>query len=102
PDTAELRAVITPFYVSLEARRQTQGGGVAVGSVLLDAAPAVPDRERAVSAQFERAHGVTLRFYPARAAPRDSDVFDFCPGKCEQSDTLLDRKSTRLNSSHGS
>src|SRR5207247_2658069 len=67
PDTAELRAVITPFYVSLEARRQTQGGGVAVGSVLLDAAPAVPDRERAVSAQFERAHGVTLRFYPARA-----------------------------------
>ena len=89
PDTAELRAVITPFYVSLEARRQTQGGGVAVGSVLLDAAPAVPDRERAVSAQFERAHGVTLRFYPARAAPRDSDVFDFCPGKCEQSDTLF-------------
>src|SRR5439155_923957 len=29
-DTAELRAVITPFYVSLEARRQTQGGGSVV------------------------------------------------------------------------
>src|SRR2546423_570268 len=41
-DTAELRAVITPFYVSLEARRQTPGGGSAVGSVLLDAAPAAP------------------------------------------------------------
>src|SRR5439155_12847414 len=43
-DTAELRAVITPFYVSLEARRQTQGGGSAVGTVLLDAVPAAPDR----------------------------------------------------------
>jgi len=29
-DTAELRAVITPFYVSLEARRQTQASGTAV------------------------------------------------------------------------
>jgi len=88
-DTAELRAVITPFYVSLEARRQTQGGGIAVGSVLLDAAPAAPDRARAVSAQFERAHGVALRFYPPPMAPRDSDVFDFCPTQCEHSDTLF-------------
>ena len=80
-DTAELRAVITPFYVSLEARRQTQGGGVAVGSVLLDAAPAAPDRARAVSARFERDHGVALRFYAARVAPADSDVFDYAtPG----------------------
>src|SRR5205823_5361949 len=53
PDTAELRAVITPFYVSLEARRQTQAGGTAVGSVLVDAAPGAPDREDAVSALFE-------------------------------------------------
>ena len=30
-DTTELRAVITPFYVSLEARRQTQGGAVPSG-----------------------------------------------------------------------
>jgi signal transduction histidine kinase len=76
-DTAELRAVITPFYVSLEVRRQTQDGGIAVGSVLLDAAPAAPDRGRAVSAQFERANGVALRFYPPRVAPADSDVFDY-------------------------
>src|SRR2546423_4929040 len=43
-DTAELPAVITPFYVSLEARRQTLDGGSAVGTVLLDAVPAAPDR----------------------------------------------------------
>jgi hypothetical protein len=76
-DTAELRAVITPFYVSLEARRQTPAGGTAVGSVLLDAAPAAPDRGHAVSARFEQAHGVALRFYAPRLAPRTSDVFDF-------------------------
>ena len=76
-DTAELRAVITPFYVSLEARRQTQASGTAVGSVLVDAAPAAPDREGAVSALFERRHGVSLRFYAARVAPADSDVFDY-------------------------
>ena len=76
-DTAELRAVITPFYVSLEARRQTPGGGSAVGSVLLDAAPAVPDRDRALSAAFASARGVGLRFLAPRAAPPGSDVFDY-------------------------
>src|SRR5216117_4610060 len=57
-DTAELRAVITPFYVSLEARRQTLDGGTAVGTVLLDAVPAAPDRGRAVSAQFGAAYEI--------------------------------------------
>ncbi len=76
-DTAELRAVITPFYVSLEARRQTQAGGAAVGSVLLDAAPALPDRAGAVSAWFQRAHGVTLRFYAPHVAPAGADFFDY-------------------------
>src|SRR5206468_1986665 len=89
PDTALLRAVITPFYVTLEARRQTQAGGTAVGSVLLDAAPSVPDRGGAVGALFEREHGVALRFYARRLAPLAGDVFDY-----------EDRKSTRLNSSH--
>src|SRR5213594_3156815 len=55
-DTTELRAVITPFYVSLEAQRQTQDGGSAVGSVLLDMVPAAPDRGGAVSARFEDAY----------------------------------------------
>src|SRR5256714_11568082 len=88
-DTAELRAIITPFYVSLEARRQTPGGGRAGGSVLLDAAPATPDRGRAVSARFEDAHGVALRFYAPGLAPHEGDVFDFCPTKCEPGATLL-------------
>src|SRR5207249_3475012 len=82
-DTAELRAVITPFYVSLEARRQTQGGGSAVGTVLLDAVPAAPDRSRAVSARLEDAYGVALRFYTPGLAPDDPDVFDYCPISCE-------------------
>ncbi|HMH84188.1 MAG TPA: ATP-binding protein [Gemmatimonadales bacterium] len=89
-DTVELHAVITPFYVSLEARRQTLAGGSAVGSVLLDAAPAAPDRGRAVSARFEAAHGAALRFYaPGLAPPHDPDVFDYCPVDCEHGDTLF-------------
>ena len=85
-DTTDLRAAITPFYVSLEARRQTQGGGSAVGSVLLDAAAAVPDRGRALSAWFEETYGVALRFYapPPGPAPREGDVFDFCPTQCDR------------------
>src|SRR3989442_1347583 len=88
-DTAELRAVITPFYVSLEARRQTLDGGSAVGTVLLDAVPAAPDRDRAVSAQFEAGYGVALRFYTPGLAPREPDVFDYCPISCERGDTLF-------------
>src|SRR3989442_5134161 len=88
-DTAELRAVITPFYVSLEARRQTLDGGSAVGSVLLDAVPAAPDRGRAVSARFEDAYGVGLRFYTPGLAPHDGEVFDYCPTECAHSDTLF-------------
>lgn len=75
-DTAELRAVITPFYVSLEARRQTQGGGTAVGTVLLDAARAAPDRAHTVSARFGVDHGVALRFDGPRGAPGAARVFD--------------------------
>ncbi len=89
-DTVELRAVITPFYVSLEARRQTRAGGSAVGTVLLDAAPAAPDRRRAVSARFEDAYGAALRFSsPGFGAPHDPDVFDYCPIDCEHGDTLF-------------
>src|SRR5439155_1135598 len=88
-DTAELRAVITPFYGAAEARRQTRGGGTAVGTVLLDAAPAAPERGRAVSARYEQAHGVALRFYAPRLAPHDPDVFDYCPTSCDRGDTLF-------------
>lgn len=89
PDTAELRAVITPFYVTLEARRQTSQGRTAVGTVLLDAAPAVADRGGALSVRFARAHGVELRFAAPGAAPRDSDEFEFCAARCDASPVLF-------------
>ena len=76
-DTTELKAVITPFYAVLEARRQTQSA-TSVGSVLLSAALAVSDAERSFGAAFARDHGVSLRFFPAGAGPRDSSVFEIC------------------------
>ena len=84
----ELRAVITPFYAVLEARRQTPIG-VAVGTILLSAAPAMPDQDRTVAALFEREHGVGLQFYSPGFGPRDERVFDICPSGCEHGDTLL-------------
>jgi len=89
PDTTpELRTVITPFYAVLEARRQTPVG-VAVGTVLLSAAPAMPDQDRTVAAVFQREHGVGLQFYSPGFGPRDERVFDICPSGCEHGDTLL-------------
>ncbi|HEY6854288.1 MAG TPA: hypothetical protein VI139_08570, partial [Gemmatimonadales bacterium] len=76
-----LRAVITPFYVTLEARRQTADGGQAVGTVLLDAAPVIADRAGALGVRFGAAHGVTLRFYAAGAGPASRDVFEFAPDR---------------------
>jgi signal transduction histidine kinase len=88
-DTTELRAVITPFYVTLEARRQTPAGRTAVGSVLLDAAPAVADRGGAVSVVFGRERGVELQFASPGLAPRDSDEFEFCAARCAASPVLF-------------
>ncbi len=88
-DTTELRAVITPFYVTLEARRQAPAGRAAVGSVLLDAAPAVADRGGALSVVFGHAHGVELRFAAPGVAPHDSDEFEFCAATCDASPVLF-------------
>jgi hypothetical protein len=88
-DTTELRAVITPFYVTLEARRQAPTGRTAVGSVLLDAAPAIADRDAALSVVFARHHGVELQFAAPSAAPRDSDEFEFCAAQCDVSPVLF-------------
>ena len=90
PDTTELQAVMTPFYAILEARRQTHGG-VAVGNVLLWAAPEIADGDRSIAAAFAREHDVSLRFFPAGLGPRDSNVFEICPppSGCEHGDTLF-------------
>lgn len=90
PDTTELRAVMTPFYALLEARRQTPTG-TSVGSVLLSAAPAVADGDHSLAAEFARTHDVSLRFFPAGQGPRDSSVFEICspPSGCEHGDTLF-------------
>jgi signal transduction histidine kinase len=88
-DTAELRAVITPFYAALEARRQTHAGGTAVGTVLLAADPVLSNQGRTVAAGFARAHGVGLRFFAPGLGPRDSSVFEICPAACDVSDTLV-------------
>ena len=85
-DTGQLRVVITPFYVSLEARRQTQGVGTAVGTVLLDARVADPDRDRALSTIFAREQGVDLHFFPSRVALAGSAVLTYTT---PQGDTLF-------------
>ncbi|MFN2572544.1 MAG: ATP-binding protein [Gemmatimonadales bacterium] len=93
-DTTELRAVMTPFYAVLEARRQTQLGP-SVGSVLLSASSAIADGDRSLAAEFARAHGVSLRFFPPGLGPRDSSVFEICtprtpqPEDCAPGDTLF-------------
>ena len=90
PDTTELQAVMTPFYAILEARRQTRDG-VAVGDVLLWAAPEIADGDRSIAAAFAREQDVSLRFFPAGLGPRDSSVFEICPppSGCEHGDTLF-------------
>lgn len=90
PDTTELQAVMTPFYAILEARRQTQAG-VAVGNVLLWAAPAIADGDRSIAAAFARQHDVALRFFPPGLGPRDSSVFEICPppSGCEHGEILM-------------
>ena len=95
PDTTELQAVMTPFYVILEARRQTHNG-VAVGDVLLWAAPEIADGDRSIAAAFAREHDVALRFFPAGLGPRDSSVFEICPppSGCEHGDTLFSVQTT--------
>jgi signal transduction histidine kinase len=76
-DTAELRALISPFYVVLEARRQTATGGTSVGSVLLAAMPRPADARASLATAFAAAHGLDVRVTGPAAAPADPDVFDY-------------------------
>jgi hypothetical protein len=79
-DTAELRALISPFYVVLEASRQTPAGGTAVGSVLLAAMPHPSDPRASLATAFAAAHGVDVVVTGPAAAPADPDVFDYAAG----------------------
>jgi len=93
-DTAELRAVMTPFYAVLEARRQTQNA-TSVGSVLLSATAAIADGSHSLAAEFAHDNGVALRMFPAGQGPRDSSVFEICTPRvqpseaCARGDTLF-------------
>ncbi len=79
----ELTARITPFYVLLEAHRQS-GIRTAVSQVVLAAGSAVPDQGGTLAAQFVEETGVGLEFYLPGAAPLAPDMFDFdfCLGSC--------------------
>jgi len=95
PDTGAsgLAARITPFYATLEARRQGPAGRLSVGHVLLDADSAIPDRGNSLAARFAHATDVELHFYRPGQAPYLSDVFDYCLPACSDSaahpDTLF-------------
>jgi signal transduction histidine kinase len=76
PSGPDLSVVTTPFYLWLVARRQTTSGA-AVAVVLLARADDVPRVGTALTDRFVQSTGVGLRFLDFRAAPADSDVFDY-------------------------
>ncbi len=89
PAGPEFGVDISPFYVSLEARRQ--GPGVtAAARVLLDVHDAVPDRASSVAARFRKMVGSDLEFYLPGHAPFDDDVFDYCIPACGVTDVVPD------------
>ena len=67
----------TPYYVTLEARRHSTSGRVAVATVLIWAHPAVPDREQSLAELFRRRTDVALRVFPPGTAVSSPDVFDY-------------------------
>jgi two-component system nitrogen regulation sensor histidine kinase NtrY len=74
-DSVAARA--TGYYVTLEARRHSPDGRVAVASMLLWAHDAVPDRSRSLAELFRRRNDVSLAVYPGGLAPDSVDVFDY-------------------------
>ena len=86
PAGSELSASITPYYATLEARRQSASGAVAVATVLLSASAAAADTAAALATRFGQSHGVSLRFYARGLAPDDPDVFDYAT---TDGDTIL-------------
>ncbi|MDP3774496.1 MAG: hypothetical protein Q8Q85_09545, partial [Gemmatimonadales bacterium] len=76
PEGPPLAAVMTPFYLWLVARRQTDAG-TAVATLLLARDSATPSAGVAFADQFAGRTGDGLRFFDPASAPADSDVFDY-------------------------
>ncbi len=87
---AGLETRITPFYAILSAGRQGPDGMFTVAHVVLSADSAIPDRNRTLGTQFQRATGVGLEFYPAGRGPYWADVFDYCVPACGARDVKPD------------
>ncbi len=66
-----------PFYLVLEVARPLPDGRRAVGSVVVWASSAVPERVQSVTEDFRRRTGVGLKVYPAGTGPDLPDVFDY-------------------------
>lgn len=66
-----------PFYLVLEVTRDAPSERRAVGSVVVWASSAVPERVQSVTEDFRSRTGVGLRVYPAGTAPDSPDVFDY-------------------------
>jgi signal transduction histidine kinase len=69
--------VDNPFYLVLEVARDGADGRRAVGTVVIWASPAVPERVQSVTEDFRARTGVGLRVYPAGTAPDLPDVSDY-------------------------
>ena len=66
-----------PFYLVLEVTREAPAGRRAVGSVVVWASSAVPERVHSVTEDFRARTGVGLRVFPAGTAPDLPTVFDY-------------------------
>jgi two-component system nitrogen regulation sensor histidine kinase NtrY len=66
------------YYVTLESRRHSGRGRIAVANVLVWAHPAVPDRAGSLAERFRASTDVALAVYQPDSAPDNRDVFDYC------------------------
>ncbi len=73
-----IAAASSQYYVALESRRHLPDGRVVVGTVLVWAHPAVPERGRSIAELFRERTSVELAVYAAGTAPDNPDVFDYC------------------------
>ncbi len=76
-DGRPVSTVDNPFYLVLEVARDAPEGRRAVGSVVVWASRAVPERVKSVTEDFRARTGVGLRVYPAGTAPDLPTVFDY-------------------------